>query len=250
MSTSLYSAASAMEAALAYQRILAHNIANLNTPGYRAIAVSFDEFLRTQYNGQTAGSTPVAPFGNELGLGVQLGQGVTSFLEGSLQQTGNPLDFAISGDGFFHVQTPDGDRYTRDGRFLRNATGQLVTVDGHPVLDTNAAPITLPEGEVSLGPDGTLSVDGTRVAQLGIAAFAQPATDLVRGEGNLFTAQNPPTGAFQGSVSQGYVEGSNADAAQLTTQMMQLARFYEAAQTAVKNQDDLLGRTLSTLGNV
>ena len=116
-------------------------------------------------------------------------------------ETENPLDFAIQqGNGFFRVETPDGERYTRDGRFLRDADNNLVTIEGFSVLDDAGQPINLPDGDVSLAQDGTISVNGEEVAQLGIGMFENPRDELEHTQGNLFTGPAEtvsPNGRYQ-----------------------------------------------------
>jgi flagellar basal body rod protein FlgG len=188
----------------------------------------------------------------DLGLGVETIDPVTDYVDGALRQTGEPLDLALHGAGFFRVQTPDGERLTRDGRFLRDADGTLVTVDGYQVLDAAGAPITLADGTVAVAGDGTLTVDGQAAGQLGLASFADPEAELARdpARGNLFIAAGQPTGQEQGTVVQGYLETSNINPAQLMTQMVSVGRAYEAAQMLVQTQDELLGRAISTLGRL
>jgi flagellar basal body rod protein FlgG len=246
----LYSAASAMLAGLTRQNMLSHNLANVDTPGFKQWLVSLDDFLHTRVSTRPGDEArlPATRVLGDLGLGVETIAPVTDFAEGALRQTGEPLDVAVHGPGFFRVETPNGERYTRDGRFLRDADGALVTVDGYAVLDEAGAPITLPEGAVAIGGDGTLSVNGAPVAQLGLALFAAPETELIRDLPNTFAAAGQPTGTARGVIVQGYVEASNINPAQLMTQMVSVGRAYEAAQQLVQVQDELLGRAISTLG--
>jgi flagellar basal body rod protein FlgG len=206
-----------------------------------------DEYINTQIFYPEPGNVSHDYIGN-LGLGVESAPAITDFSAGGLLNTGQPLDLAINGEGFFLVQTDNGTRYTRDGRFTRDAEGQLVTIDGYLVLDNNEAPITLDAGLTAVGPDGTISVDGVAAGQIGIAGFEDPAAELTAAEGNLFEAAGGATTTEVGSIQQGFLEGSNANVAQLTTQMVQVARAYEAAQRLVQSQDELLGRAISTLG--
>ncbi len=248
----LYSAASAMLANLARQGALAHNIANLNTPGFKQVLTPLQDFIQTAEItpfGPTATAQPLRWIGN-LGLGVEALPEETDYSDGALQETGQPYDLAIHGPGFFRIQTPNGERYTRDGRFDRDAAGNLVTLDGYPVLDTGGQPINLPEGDLSVALDGTLMVNGQAAGQLGLASFADPAAELTRDLPNLFAAAGAPTGQEIGLVQQGVLEMANANPANLMTQMVAVTRAYEAAQTMVKTQDELLGKTISSLGGV
>jgi flagellar basal-body rod protein FlgF len=247
----LYSAASAMIANLARQGALAHNVANLDTPGFKQVLISMDDFVQTSVTyppGPTAGFTQLRQIG-DLGLGVEASPEITDFAPGSWQSTGQPLDLAIQGPGFFRVQTPDGERYTRDGRFQRDTNGNLVTVDGYLLLDTAGQPITIPEGDPSIAADGTIIVDGQAAGQIGLAAFADPANELERDLPNTFAATGEPTGEELGIIQQGYLEMANANPSQLMSQMVAVGRAYEAAQQMVQTQDELLGKAISSLGN-
>lgn len=246
----LYAAASAMLANLYRQGLLAHNIANVDTPGFKQVLTSLDDFRETAMiypPGPTAGLANLRWIGN-FGLGVQTAQEITDFLQGGLRHTGHPFDLAIQGAGFFRIQTPDGERYTRDGRFFRDVEGNLVTVDGYQVLDEGGQPINLPEGELSISPEGVILVNGQTVATLGLAAFENPSTELTRDGSNYFAAEGGATSDAVGTVVQGYIEMSNANPAQLMTQMIAVARAYEAAQKMVQTQDELLGKAINTLG--
>jgi flagellar basal-body rod protein FlgF len=247
----LYSAVTAMVMNAARQQTLSHNIANLETPGFKQILNTVGDFMQNQavYARQRTQSDQVEYVGT-LGLGTQIGSEYIDFAEGALQETGHTLDFAIQGPGFFRVETPDGERYTRDGRFLRDADNNLVTVEGFNVLDDAGQPIELPDGDVSIAPDGALSVNGEEVAQLGFGVFANPETELQHTEGNLFTGPAASTGDEVPRVVQGYLEASNVDASQVMTHLVEVARSYEAAQKLVQNQDELLGKAIASLGRI
>jgi flagellar basal body rod protein FlgG len=167
-----------------------------------------------------------------------------------MQTTGNELDLGIEGDGFFRVRTPEGERYTRDGRFLRDANGMLVTVDGYAVLSTGGQPITLPAGTLDVQTNGTITINNQQAGQIGLANFQNPETDLERSANNTFNATTAPTGTATGTIHQGYLEASNANASQIATQMVTVARSYEAAQRMVQAQDELLGETIASLGRL
>lgn len=247
----LYSAVSAMVMNAARQQVLSHNIANLQTPGFKQILTSVGDFMQNQaVYVRSKTLTKSVDYIGTLGLGSQIGPEYIDFTEGALQDTGNPLDLAIQGNGLFRVNTPDGDRYTRDGRFLRDAENNLVTVEGFKVLDSTGQPIQLPDGEVSVASDGTISVNGENVAQIGIGVFENPETELQHTEGNLFTGPAASTSTDVPRVVQGYLETSNANPSQLMTQLVEVARSYEAAQKLVQNQDELLGKTIASLGRI
>ena len=247
----LYSAVSAMIMNATRQQVLSHNIANTQTPGFKQILTTAQDFMQNQavYTNVNLQSTRVEYVGN-LGLGTQIGTDLIDYGQGAMQSTNNPLDFALQGNGFFTVKTPDGNRYTRDGRFIRDADNTLVTVDGFQVLDDASQPIELPDGDVSVAQDGAITVNGTAVATLGIGVFADPAAELQHTEGNLFSGPAASTGEDVPQVVQGYLEMSNANVSQLMTQLVEVGRSYEAAQKLVQNQDELLGKTIASLGRI
>jgi flagellar basal body rod protein FlgG len=245
----LYSAASAMIANLTRQGILAHNVANLDTPGFKEILVSMDDWAQVPVI-YPPGSTDLGDLSwiGDLGLGVETSPEVTDYNQGGLQKTDQPYDFSIQGPGFFRIQTPDGERYTRDGRFERDIDGNLVTIDGYQVLDDAGQPINLPEGVTAVSLDGSIMVNGQSIAKIGLAAFENPDTELKRDLPNMFIAEGGATSDFTGTIQQGYLEMSNTNPSQLMTQMVAVARAYEAAQKMVQTQDELLGKTISQLG--
>jgi flagellar basal-body rod protein FlgF len=247
----LYAAASAMLAGINRQQAIAHDVANLDTPGFKQVLTSLDEFKVTKIlkSNPNALSDPVTFLGT-MGLGVESVNDTTDFSQGGLKQTGNEFDLAINGGGFFRVKTPDGERYTRDGRFIKDAQGTLTTIGGFQVLNAGGQPIKLTDGEVAIASDGMITIDGKTSGQLGIASFTDPAKELIRDGENTYAAARPPSGTEKGSISQGYLEMSNANATQLMTQLVEVSRSYEAAQQLVQNQDELLGKTIASLGRI
>jgi flagellar basal-body rod protein FlgF len=246
----LYAAASAMVANLTRQSTISHNITNMDTPGFKQIMISMDDFMNTavihpQSSDNTASKSRYI---GELGLGTQTDLETTDFSQGGLRETGESLDFAIQGDGFFRVMTPEGERYTRDGRFYRDIDGNLVTVDGYKVLDEAGSEINIPLGAVSVADDGTIQVDGTDAGKIGIASFVDPETELTRDVANTFVADGAPTGEEAGTVKQGYLEMSNANSADLMTQMVAVSRAYEVAEKMVQAEDELLGKSITSMG--
>ena len=182
-----YSAASAMVTNMQRQMIITHNIDNLDTPGFKQILTSMDEFETKPVSRQSQFSTsPELPavlrsLGynkitrvGDLGLGVMSGEEASDFSEGAVQVSTRELDVAALGNGFFRIQTTAGERYTKDGRFIKDSTGKLKTVDGNDVMADGGGTITLPNGQISIATDGQISVDGVNVAKLGVAYFEDP----------------------------------------------------------------------------
>lgn len=205
----------------------AANLANAQTPGYRAER----EYFRSVLLGPDALNSQLGRTVNNYGL---LGGNRLSMAQGALQSTGNMLDLAIEGDGFFQVQTANGLRYTRDGSFHRARSGQLVTSSGEAVLSTAGRPIAVPPGDVAVGADGTLSVAGGTVAVIGVVSF--PAGTNLAAEGaNRYVAPKGilPTAANGASVHQGALESANQDVVQGSLDLLMMQRQAEMMQRAL-----------------
>ncbi|NSX54675.1 flagellar hook-basal body complex protein [Parasulfitobacter algicola] len=216
---------------------IAHNIANSNTTGYRREGVIFAEHVKA-IDGQPSLSMATAAVRN------------TSTLQGTLTQTGSAFDLAIEGDGFFMVETPDGERLTRAGHFTPNGEGDLVTPDGHRVLDAGGAPIFIPPdaGTISIAADGTLSANGRPLTQIGLYTPADP-NDLTRQNGTLFNAENGAEPIEGSSMIQGFLEGSNVNAVSEIARMIEVQRAYELGQNFLDKEDERIRNVLKTLSN-
>jgi len=205
----------------------ASNLANAQTPGYRAER----EYFRSALLGPDAADSQLGRTVNNYGL---LGGDRLSSAQGALQSTGNPLDLAIQGEGFFQVQTSNGIRYTRDGSFHRASSGQLVTSAGEPVLSSAGKVIQIPPGEVSVGTDGSLSVSGGTVASVGVVTF--PAgTDLTPEGTNRYVAPAgvQPAASKNASIRQGALESANQDVIQGSLDLLVMQREAEMMQKAL-----------------
>jgi len=215
----------------------AANLANAQTPGYRAER----EYFRSVLLGPDAADSQLGQVLNNYGL---LGGDRLSLGQGGLQQTGNPLDLAIEGQGFFAVQTAHGVRYTRDGSFHRSQAGLLVTPAGEPVLSAAGKPISVPPGDVAVGADGVLSVAGGAVATVGVFTF--PANAQLTAEGaNRYVAPSgvTPQAAQDMTVHQGEIESANEDAVQGTLDLVVMQRQAEMMQKALTVFHTELNRT-------
>jgi flagellar basal body rod protein FlgG len=263
----LYSAVSAMISGLDRQSLITHNAANIDTPGFKQIMSTMEEFEQTGVFTAQSANEPSSQFGGSIafdenrfvdinyvgshGLGVETALEQTYFEQGALLSTEEPLDLAIEGNGYFKLQTPDGMVYTRDGRFNLNANREVVSVDGYYLMDESDQKITVPEGSIiEVAANGTVYIDNTEVAKVTLSSFENELEALERASDNTYTATIEPNGETVGSISQGYLESSNVDVAQLMTQMVSVVRSYEAAQQLVTIQDQLLGRSISTLGRI
>lgn len=184
--------------------------------------------------------------------GVKLDKVVTDFTEGNIMSTGNKLDFALRGPGFFKVQGADGKIfYTRDGSFTLNNDGTLITKEGMTVLGENG-PIRLNGTDITADPNGELSVDGVVVAKLGVVDIANKE-DLRKIGNNLYTAvENGEIieNAFEGQILNESLEGSNIDVIKEMVGMITGFRSYETSQKIISTQDELLGKVVNDLGRV
>ena len=254
MMRALYTAASGMEAQQYNMDTISNNLANVNTTGFRRNEARFQDLV---YQEMRAPGTPVGPSvvpaGQDVGLGVKVGSSEKIFSQGNLEQTGNSLDVAIEGDGFFQVRQPDGTiAYTRDGSFKQDANGVLVTADGY-FVDPQ---ITIPQNaqSVSIGTDGTVTalVPGSTtpqtLGQLQIARFVNPAGLSPIGGHNLYT-QTGASGApvvtqpglnGAGSLESGYLENSNVQVVQEIVNMIVAQRAFEANSKAISTSDQML----------
>jgi len=205
----------------------AANLANAGTPGYRAER----EYFRSVLLGPDALDSQLGRVVNNFGL---LGGDRLSMAQGALQQTGNPLDLAIEGEGFFQVQTPNGIRYTRDGGFHRAQNGQLVTSAGEPVLSARGQPIPVPPGEVSVGSDGVLSVAGGVVAAVGVFTFPAGVELTPEGANRYIAPQgSTPAPAVNATVHQGAIEAANQDVIEGSLNLIVMQRQAEMMQKAL-----------------
>jgi flagellar basal-body rod protein FlgF len=220
--------------------VAANNLANVNTSGFKADALVLEEV------DDTGASEDVDPtsvrFVRDVGLTRDMGQG-------EIASTGNPLDVAIEGSGFFMVQGPSGPLYTRDGAFQLTGEGHLVTADGRAVLDSGGAPITLDaQGESpSIGRDGAITVAGNEVGRLGVVTFTAPGALSKVGD-NLWDAHGLTSQPFEGVVEQGALEGSNVRPVVEITRLIEISRAYQSAAQFVANTDALRQRAIQTLG--
>jgi flagellar basal-body rod protein FlgF len=233
MDSGYYAACAGLAAQTQALELVAHNLANLSTSGYRGQQTTFRSLLA----GKGAGS------GNALNVAVN-DYGVLSgsrldLAEGSFVATGNPLDVAVAGKGFFTLRSGTGFVYTRDGSFHLTPAGQLVTSQGEAVLG-ELGPIVVPEGNVAISSDGTISVDGSVIEKLRLTEFS-PATQLTAIGNATYTA--PPLTALvaaESSVRQGMLEGSNVSPTEGVVQLITVQRNTEMLSRALSALDGQL----------
>lgn len=222
--------------------IIANNIANADTAGFKveSLAVAEDP----QAPAFTLGGPQPVKFVMPNGV-------IRDFGQGALRKTDSPFDVAIEGQGFFKVQTPAGLRYTRDGRFRMDETGKLVTVSGAPVLDDGGGEITLSQekGQLSISPDGTLSQGTERIGKLGVVTFANLSTMEKVGDNLLQNTSNQQgVPAPDSRLRQGMLEGSNVNPILEVTRMIEVSRAYEQMAKMMDSQADLSSQAVQQLG--
>ncbi|MBE7520153.1 MAG: flagellar hook-basal body protein [Thermoflexaceae bacterium] len=247
----LYTAFTALDGAWQYQDMLANNIANATTTGFKrevAVRQSFsDVLLSRQVPVPAPLSARIQEVVGQIGTGSFVAEFSTDFAGGAFASTGGELDLAL-GAGFFSVETPDGQIfYTRDGRFGRDAYGDLVTSHGYYVLDTDGAHINLPSERLSVAPDGQVTAAGEPVATIQVVDFA-PA-QLTRAGEAYFSAQEPGV-LIDGGIRQGYLEGSNTNLVEELTSLLAVQRTYQANQTILARLDGTLDLAAGQLGQM
>jgi len=252
MNLSLYSAATGMEAQELNLNTIANNLANVNTPGFKRSKIEFQDLLyqKPRASGADSGNGNLTPTGLEVGNGSRAAATSKIFTQGQLSQTGQQLDLALQGDGFFAVQRPDGTiGYTRDGSFKLNAQGQVVTTDGMQVL-SGFQTIQAGATSISVSQGGDVTVqgpNGTQTFALTLTRFPNPA-GLESMGGNLYTetaaSGSPQAGqpALQGfgSIVQGYLEGSNVSIVEEMVNLIVAQRAYEINSKSVQASDQML----------
>ena len=251
MNLSLYSAATGMEAQQLNLNTIANNLANVNTPGFKRSKIEFQDLLyqKPRASGSDSGGGNLVPTGIEVGNGSRVAATSKVFTQGQLTQTGEKLDIAIQGDGFFEVQRADGTTaYTRSGSFKLNAGGQVVTVDGLPVLSGFQ---NIPSGaDITIAQNGQVTVQssgGTQQFRITMTRFANPAGLQSLG-GNLYeetaASGTPETGqpgeqGF-GSTIQGYTEASNVNIVEEMVNLITAQRAYEINSKSIQTSDEML----------
>lgn len=235
MDSGYYAACAGLAAQTQALELVANNLANLGTAGFRGQQATFRSILAG--GGMVAGN-PLNAAVNDFGV---LGGSRIDLTSGNLVATGNPLDLAVAGTGFFVVKSAEGNVYTRNGGFHVTPTGQLVTGQGNAVLGEQG-PIILPTGAVAVSSDGTVSVNGDVVATLRLAEFA-PDTSL-RAVGNALYAAPPGSAlpAATSSLRQGMIENSNVSPVEGVVQLISIQRNAEMMQRALTLFDSQLNQ--------
>jgi flagellar basal-body rod protein FlgF len=236
MDSGYYAAFTGLMARMEALDVVANNLANVNTTGFRgqqefysAINASFDPRPLTALNSAV----------NDYGV---LGGSMVDLSQGNLQSTGNPLDLAVRGSAFFAVQTTRGVRYTRNGSFHVSPALQIVDEDGDPVLGPSG-PIQVPQGETEVAPDGTVSVAGAVAGQVRLVEFSAGTNLAPEGNSNFIAPNGSARPAASSTIAPGMLEASNLSALQETVSLMVLQRHSELLERALSIFLDDFNRT-------
>lgn len=234
MDAALYTTLNRQSGLMREMGVIANNIANGSTAGFRREGVVFSEYVAAMDR------DPSLSMAHASGRHVDLSQA-------TLSQTGGTFDFAIQGEGFFLVETPQGERLTRAGSFTPSAEGELVTPDGFRLLDAGGAPIFVPpDAKVALARDGTLSANGEPVAQVGLLRPSDPLA-LRHQSGTLFDGGELEP-VEDGQVLQGMLEDSNVQPVSEIARMIEVQRAYELGQKFLDAEDERVRGVIQALG--
>ena len=237
MENATYTAITRQSGLMNEMRVVANNLANISTTGYRGEGVIFAEHV-----------TALGPDDPSLSMATAAAR-ETLNAQGALSQTGGAFDLAIEGEGFFLIETPNGERLSRAGAFTPNENGDLVTPEGFRVLDAGGAPVFIPQGAgpVGIAPDGTVSAGGQPVGQVGLV-IPLNAMGMVREDGVRFRADDGHEPALTGRMLQGFLEDSNVDPVLEVSRMIEVQRAYELGQSFLDKEDERIRSALRALG--
>ncbi len=224
--------------------VIANNLANVNTAGYKSDSLQFEEFLGPIARDEgMRGAMAQVSYVQDRGL-------VRDLSAGAFQQTGNDLDVAVSGDAWLVVQTPEGDRYTRNGQLKLSAAGQLVTGEGYPVMG-GAGPIVFGprESNIAIASDGSISTSEGDKDRLRLVRLPNPSA-ITKEDATLFASSVPAQPAPEARVAQGMIEGSNVEGVVEMTRMIETVRAYSSISQTIDRADQLRRDAISQLGRV
>lgn len=247
MDNSLLVSLSHQLAAYRAMDVIANNLANVSTPGFKRESAKFEEFMTRVRPAEDQRGMQSVSFVKDAGI-------LRDASQGAIEQTGATYDVAIAGNGFFQVQTPQGMRYTRDGHFSLDANGNLVTSAGYQVQgDGGPITITPNDGDINIGPDGTISSVvngvGNQLAKLKLVDFANP-TAMTKEGGNLYSTSQAPIAPATVAMRQGALESSNVQPVVEISHMIEVMRAYEATATLAKSHEDLMTQAIDKLGSM
>ncbi len=219
--------------------IVANNIANMNTTGFKAENVLFEQILQEVSSGTEVGS--------KISF-VQDKAVFRNFEDGGLVETGGAIDVALSGKGFFVIDTPDGRRYTRNGNFQMDEEGRLVTSEQHPVLDITGNPIVIgpDENDIQIAKDGSIETSLGPKTSFDVVTFDN-LNDMRKVGGSMYETEQDPFPAENVSVHQGMIETSNVQPIMEITKMIEVSRAYQSAASMINDAEDLQRKAVDEL---
>lgn len=231
MESSSYVALSSMNALRRQMDVVANNIANMNTTAFKGESMMFVEHLVRSRGAERLPGDRVAY--------VRDVATFRNLTEGGFEQTGNPLDLAVSGDGYFVVQTPAGDRYTRNGRFQLDANGQVVTQNGFPLQGEGGQTVTVPPGatKIDVTRDGVVVSEVGEAGKIRVVRFDNPQRLDQTGD-NLYATADPPQNVERPKITQGMLERSNVHPILEMTRMIELQRAYDGVRGFIEKEDE------------
>jgi len=231
--------------------ILSNNLANVNTVGFKEDRTYF-QLLETETMELPGSDVDARPYIAPILSGDPSLEYYVKFTQGSLRQTGNPLDLAIEGDGFFNVQTPEGVKYTRNGNFMLGENGLLMTPEGYPVLGQGGNIQLEEEGPITIDREGNIEVDGSTVGSIRVTRFPDSQNLQKVGE-SLFRALDNGASAIPSenfAMMQGYVELANVDPVRGMVEMIEALRVFEAYQKILETLDEVDSQAVGEVGVV
>lgn len=242
MVNGIYTASAGMINMLDKTEVVSHNLANTNTAGFKKSVLLAESQVLVRRNDE---------WKLHQDENSKLNGNYVNWEKGPLVSTGEKFDLALQGEGFFRIQTPAGERYTRNGSFTRNSGGELVTLNGNQVLDQQGRPIKVGTQDFKVAEDGTVFADGKASAKIGVMQF-NDRTGLSRVNGSLFAATPPstPVQATNAGVRQGFLEGSNVSVVDAMVEMIRYNRNYEADSKAMQSCDSTLEKAVNEIGRV
>jgi flagellar basal-body rod protein FlgG len=245
MNSGMYAAVSGNLAAMRKLDMISNNLANVNTIGFKKDKMSFEGLLASVTN------PPNVPQGTTADPILQKENLYIDYASGPVNQSGNPLELAIDGDGFFAVTTPAGTAYTRQGNFRMSADGSLVTTDGYPVMSQQGGAIRILGSRVEIDVAGEVLVDGTPAGKISLVDFEKPYS-LTKTGSTLFVPTDPQTTPrpAKSGILQGHVEGSNVESITEMVQMIETNRYFEACSKVIKGFDDIAAKAANELGKI
>jgi len=245
MDNSLLVSLSQQLAAYRAMDVIANNLANVSTPGFKREAAKFEEYIAHVRPAEDQKGPQTVSFVKDAGV-------LRDSIQGNTEKTGATYDLALTSSGYFQVQTPAGMRYTRDGHFSLDSEGNLVTGEGYQVQgDGGAITIAPIDGEISIAPDGTVSSVvngvGNQLGKVKVVDFANDAA-LTKVGSNLYSTNQQPITPATVNMRQGSLEASNVQPVIEISHMIEVMRAYEATATLSKSQEDLMRQAITTLG--